>query len=149
MIRLRICAFGALVITCTASYAQDGPVDVDAATMEMAAAFERTGGIRSGERPIVIGQDKASPLCPTFCVPRRVTSPEQASVGEREAMTVTMAVATGGPKFHVDSRRPTFAGMEKLPGAAPAFETPIVATQSEFRPALDPVLAEPTTEPVE
>ena len=76
-------------------------------------------------------------------------SEDEATVGEREVLSYTLASAATGPKLHVDSRRPTLALMEKLPGAAASAAVPTVATRNEFRPALDPVLAEPTTEPTE
>ena len=150
MIRLRNCAFGAFVITTTAAFAQDVQTTSDM-TDQMAGMTPEiqamgTGPVDDGE--IRLGQDKQAPLCPTFCAPRRVTSVDQATVGERDVIAYTIALATNGPKLHVDSRRSAWAQVEKFPRAT-APMTPTLATQNEFRPALDPVLAEPTADPVE
>ncbi len=151
MIRLRICAFGALVITCTAAIAQD--VDTPPDTPNPVTAFatepEATSGVFATDAAIRLGQDKAAPACPTFCAPRRVTSPELATVGEREVLTLTLATAAASSKLHVDGSRSARIQMEKLPSAVSDVQMPTVATRNDFRPALDPVLAQPTTEPPE
>lgn len=133
MNRLTICAFGAFVITSAAAIAQDvqtGPTGADGAR-------------------ILLGQDKVAPLCPEFCMPRRVTSPELATVGEREVLAYTLAAAATGTKLNVDSRRSLWAQAEKFPSMASPQQTSNMVTQNEFRPALDPVLAEPTTDQAE
>ena len=149
--RLRICAFLAFAITNTTAFAQDAQVGLDATsqTVGLIAQATATGGIYDDAGMVLLGHVKAAPLCPPYCAPRRVSSPEQATVGEREVMTFTMAAAATGPKLHVDSRRSTWARMEKLPSAVSAAQAPTAVTRNEFRPALDPVLAEPTTEPTE
>jgi hypothetical protein len=149
--RLGICAFGAIVITTTATFAQDGRIapDATARATDITTEIKTSGGLYHSDGTILLGEDKLAPLCPAFCAPRRVTSPDDATVGEREVMVVTMAAAALNPKLRVDSRRTTWARMEKLPGAATAGEATTAITRSEFRPALDPVLAEPTTEQAE
>lgn len=150
MARLLVCTFCAFVITPWAVSAQEGqglgPTGIGAGGMT--AELAATGRIFDADGALLLGRDKAALLCPEFCAPRRVTSPEQASVGEREVLSYILATAAAGPKMHVDSRRPTLAMIEKLPGAVPSAAATMV-TQSEFRPALDPVLAEPATETTE
>ena len=165
MKRLTICAYGAFILISTSAVAQD----------------MQTGSTGAESAPVLLGQDKVAPLCPEFCALRRVTSPELASGGERDAEVVrrhildmiateplvstpdyvaivdaadleplerlayTLAAAATGTKLHVDSRRSAWAQAEKFPTTASS-ETPLnMVTQNEFRPALDPVLAEPTT----
>ena len=148
MNRLRICAFGALVITSTTAMAQD--TQTGALTTTGAEGAVRVAALYTADSvPVRIGQDKVAPLCPDFCAPRRVTAPELATVGEREVLSYMVAAAATGPKLNVDSRRSLWAQAEKFPSMASPDETLNVVTQNEFRPALDPVLAEPTTEEVE
>jgi len=151
MTRLTICAFWALVITSTTATAQDvqtGLTTTGAMTgIETEVQIAGLGLADGGA--MLIGQDKAAPLCPEFCAPRRVTAPDQATVGEREVLAYTMAAATNGSKLHVDSRRSLWAQVEKFPSMVSTEPTSTVTTQSEFRPALDPVLAEPTTDQTE
>ncbi len=148
MTRLTICAFGALVITSTTATAQD--VQTGLATTGAMTGIETEVqiaglGLADGGA-VLIGQDKAAPLCPEFCAPRRVTSPDRATVGEREVLAYTLAVATTGSKLHVDSRRSLWAQAEKFPSMASTDPASTLVTQGEFRPALDPVLAEPTAD---
>ncbi len=147
--RLRICALAALVITSTATLAEDAAIAPSPTSQmsDITAEMKSTDWLDADV--VLLGREKTAPLCPPYCAPRRVTSPAQATVGEREVLAITMAAATAGPKLHVDSRRSTVAAMEKLPSALTPSEAAIVATQNEFRPALDPVLAEPTTDPAE
>jgi hypothetical protein len=148
MNRLRICAFGALVITSTTAMAQDAQTGTLQTTGAESAV--RVAGLYTADYvPVRIGQDKVAPLCPDFCAPRRVTTPEMASVGEREVLSYMVAAATTGPKLNVDSRRSLWAQTEKFPSTASPDETLNLVTQNEFRPALDPVLAEPTTDQAE
>ena len=78
MIRLGICAFWAFVITSMASHAQDAQV--------------AAGGLLD-DSPVLIGHDKTPLPCPTYCVPQRVTSPAQATVGERDVLAYALATA--------------------------------------------------------
>jgi len=133
MTRLRICAFGAFTLISTTAFAQDVP----------------TGPTDVGDDRILLGQDKVAPLCPDFCEPVRVTSPEQATVGEREVLTYMIAAAASGSKLRVDSRRSLWAQAEKFPRWASPEQPSTVVTQGAFRPALDPVLAAPTTDQTE
>jgi|GEM_PF-4721135 len=150
MTRLRNCAYLAFMITSTAATAQDvqtGPLSAGAMTgieteVQIAGLVSDVGGA------VLIGQDKAAPLCPEFCAPRRVTSPGQATVGEREVLAYRMAAATTGSKLHVDSRRSLWAQVEKFPSMALREPASTVVTQGAFRPALDPVLAEPPANPM-
>lgn len=150
MARLLVCTFCAIVITPFAMSAQDGQgaggTDVGAGSFT--AELVATGRIFDADGVVLLGRDKASVLCPEFCAPRRVTSPEQASVGEREVLTYIMMTATDGSKMRVDSRRQTLALLDKMPSAAVS-EAPTMVTRDTFRPALDPVLAEPPTEQTE
>lgn len=133
MTRLRICAFGAFTLISTTAFAQDAQADPAGA----------------GHERILLGQDKVAPLCPEFCEPLRVTSPEQATVGEREVLSYTMAAATSGSKLRVDSGRSLWAQAEKFPRLASPEQPSSMVTQGAFRPALDPVLAEPTEDQTE
>lgn len=148
MNRLRICAFGALVITSTTAMAQDAQTGTQPTTGGETAV--RVAGLYTADSvPVRIGQDKVAPHCPDYCAPRRVTTPELATVGEREVLSYMVAAAATGPKLHVDSRRSLWAQAEKFPSTASPDETLNMVTQNAFRPALDPVLAEPKTEQVE
>ena len=139
MKRLSICAFGAIVITFSTALADD----LSVATAKDEAV--RTVGLMSDDAPVLLGQDKVQPLCPAFCVPERITSLKDATVGEREVMNYALALAAIGQKTHIGSHRSLWAQVEKFPSLAAPEEAPTLVTQDEFRPALDPVLAEPTT----
>ncbi|MCB1350283.1 MAG: hypothetical protein R3D59_01985 [Paracoccaceae bacterium] len=142
MKRLTICAFGALVITATTAMAQDAQTGTE-------TPYRVAGLYTADSVPVRIGVDKLAPRCPEFCAPVRVTAPEQATVGEREVLSYMIAAAAGGPKLNVDSRRSLWAQAEKFPSTASPDETLNLVTQNEFRPALDPVLAGPTTDQAE
>jgi len=129
MKRLTICAYGAFILISTSAVAEDA----------------QTGLADAGSGPVLLGQDKVAPLCPEYCALRRVTSPELASVGEREVLAYALEAAATGAKLRIDSGRSAWAQAEKFPRAVSYDEPLNTVTQNEFRPALDPVLAEPTT----
>ncbi|PIE06816.1 MAG: hypothetical protein CSA74_10140 [Rhodobacterales bacterium] len=108
------------------------------------ADFRAAEVLASANGTYLIGNDKNSVPCPAFCMPKRATSPAEATVGERDVLAYTAAMAVSRSKLHLDSHRATLARLDKLPWS-PA----TMATQREFRPALDPVLAEPVNEPTE
>lgn len=93
---------------------------------------------------LALGADKQPLPCPEFCATARVTDPAKATVGEREVLMALAAAAAGQGKLRLDSRRTALVSIEKFPSTVSPAAAQSVVTQQAFRPALDPVLAEPT-----
>lgn len=146
MYRLLYCA---LAIHVTVSVATPALAEVGAQDTGLSATDLQDNNKTIGRGPSLrmataLGVGKAPLPCPAFCVPRRVTDPDFATVGERDVLAFAAANAITGPRLRVDSRRPVLAMLDKIPSAAALPQSAFAVTRTEFRPALDPVLAEPT-----
>ncbi len=146
MIRLGICAFGAVLLSFSTSFAESFAETAQTAPGQSGriADFRAAEVLAAADSAYLIGNDKNSVPCPAFCMPKRARTAAEATVGERDVLAYTTAFEVSRSKLHLDSYRATIARLEKMPWT-PA----TMVTQGEFRPVLDPVMAEPVIKPTE
>lgn len=104
--------------------------------------------IGRGPSPVLavgLGAGKAPLPCPEFCVPRPASDPKLTRVDERVIFEFIAAHPGAEARRGIDTRRAARAMIAKFPPVGPAPHPETAVTRTEFRPALDPVLAEPTT----
>lgn len=98
---------------------------------------------------LALGAAKSVRPCPLSCIRQPATDPRLATVGERDVLSTLGRAMVPEGRLHVDRRRSAALQSGKIPRGATttmAPEADIVPTRSDFRPAIDPVLAAPVAE---